>query len=70
MPTGYFAKVVDGVVEAVIRAEPEYVAGNPDLFLGNWVEVLEADHYPAIGWAWTDADRFIEPPPSPDLTAE
>ena len=70
MPTGYFAKVVDGVVEAVIKAEPEYIAANPEFFPENWVEVLDINHYPAIGWAWTEVDGFIEPPPSPDLTAE
>tara|TARA_R110000868_G_scaffold56712_6_gene175469 strand:- start:3932 stop:4138 length:207 start_codon:yes stop_codon:yes gene_type:complete len=66
MSTGYFARVVDGIVDAVIRAEPEYVLANPSLFPDNWVEVPDMDHYPGIGWTWTEADGFVEPPP-PDI---
>ena len=69
MPTGYFAKVVDGIVEAVIRAEPEYVAANPDFFPENWVEVPSMDQYPAIGYTWNDVDGFVAPP-TPDILVE
>ena len=69
MPTGYFAKVVDGIVEAVIRAEPEYIAANPILFPDNWVEVPNMDQYPAIGYIWTQDCGFVPPPP-PDITVE
>jgi len=62
MSTGYFARVVDGIVDAVIRAEPEYVAENPILFPDNWVEVPDMDHYPGIGWTWTEATGFVAPP--------
>lgn len=62
MSTGYFAKVVDGIVEAVIRAEPEYIAANPDFFPENWVEVPDMDQYPAIGYTWTQDGGFVAPP--------
>lgn len=62
MSTGYFAKVVDGIVEAVIRAEPEYIAENPTLFPENWVEVPDMDQYPAIGYSWNEVDGFVPPP--------
>jgi hypothetical protein len=61
MSSGYFAKVVDGIVDAVIRAEPEFIASNPDLFPDNWVEVPDMENYPAIGWTWTEAEGFISP---------
>lgn len=69
MSTGYFAKVVDGIVEAVIRAEPEYIAENPTLFPENWVEVPDMDQYPAIGYSWNEVDGFVAPPP-PDIPVE
>lgn len=65
MSTGYFARVVDGIVDAVIRADPWFVAENPILFPENWVEVPDMDHYPATGWTWTWEDGFA--PPIPDL---
>lgn len=62
MSTGYFARVVDGIVDAVIRAEPEFLAENPTLFPDNWVEVPDMDHYPAIGYTWNEVDGFMPPP--------
>jgi phage tail protein X len=62
MSTGYFARVVDGIVDAVIRAEPEFISSNPILFQDNWVEVPDMESYPAIGWTWNFEDGFTSPP--------
>ncbi len=62
MSTGYFARVVDGIVDAVIKADPWFVAENPILFSENWIEVPDMDHYPAMGWSWTLENGFTPPP--------
>jgi hypothetical protein len=62
MSTGYFAQVTDGVVSDVRRVTAERIEQNPDLYPGNWVEVLDMDHYPALGWVWT-AESGLQPPP-------
>jgi len=62
MSTGYFARVVDGIVDAVIKADPWFISENPILFPENWVEVPDMDHYPAMGWTWTWEDGFTPPP--------
>lgn len=72
MSTGYFARVVNGVVDSVIRAEPEYIAANLILFPDDWIEVPDMDHYPAVGWTWNETDGFVAPPapPEPDIPVE
>lgn len=67
MSTGYFARVVDGIVDAVIRAEPEFIAENPILFPDTWVEVPNMESYPAIGYSWTEIDGFMPPPVNLDV---
>lgn len=62
MSTGYFAQVTDGVVSAVRRVSAERIAEYPDLYPGNWVEVINMDQYPAVGWTWTEISGFQPPP--------
>ncbi len=63
MSTGYFAQVINGVVEAVIRAEPDYIAANPDFYPPEiWIEVPDMAEYPAIGWTYTPEGGFQPPP--------
>lgn len=69
MSSGYFAEVVDGVVCAVIRADADFIASNPNLFSGTLVEVPDMANYPAIGWTWTETGGFTDPSP-PDSMVE
>jgi len=61
MSTGYFAQVTDGVVSDVRRVTAERIEQNPDLYPGNWVEVLDMSQYPALGWTWTETLGFQPP---------
>lgn len=61
MSTGYFAQVSDGIVTDIRRVTAERIAENPDLYPGNWVEIVDMSEYPAIGWAWTVALGFVRP---------
>lgn len=69
MTTGYFAQVADGVVTDVRRVTAQRIAENPDLYPGQWVEVLDMAQYPAIGWTWT-ADAGLQPPPPDEALPE
>lgn len=62
MATGYCAQVTDGVVTDVRRVDPARIAQYPYLYPGTWVEVVDMDQYPAIGWSWT-TDAGFQPPP-------
>lgn len=61
MSTGYFAQVSDGIVTDIRRVTAERIAENPDLYPGDWVEIVDMNEYPAIGWAWTGALGFVRP---------
>ncbi len=61
MSTGYFAQVTDGIVTDIRRVTAERIAENPDLYPGDWVEIVDMSEYPAIGWAWTGPLGFIRP---------
>lgn len=62
MTTGYFAQVsADGFVTDVRSVTAERIAEHPDLYPGNWVEVVTMDQYPAIGWVWSETTGFYEP---------
>ena len=61
MSTGYFAQVTDGIVTDIRRVTAERIAENPDLYPGDWVEIVDMGEYPAIGWAWTGALGFVRP---------
>jgi hypothetical protein len=61
MATDYFAQVTQGIVSDVRRVTAERIAENPDLYPGVWIDVPDMDHYPAIGWTWTEADGFQPP---------
>jgi hypothetical protein len=61
MSTGYFAQITYGVVTDVRKTTREYIAANPDLYLGLWVEVQDMDQYPAIGWTLTLEGGFEAP---------
>lgn len=65
MPTGYFAQITDGAVTDVRRVDQAFMAENPALYPGLWVEVTSMDQYPAIGWAWTAGGGFT-PPDDPE----
>ena len=56
MATDYFAQVTQGIVSDVRRVTAERIAENPDLYPGVWIDVPDMDHYPAIGWTWTEAE--------------
>lgn len=61
MSTGYYAQVIDGIVVAVIRAEPDFMTGNPDFPPDMWVEVPDMAEYPGIGWTYTPEGGFQPP---------
>lgn len=65
MPTGYFAKVTEGVVTDVRRTTKEYIDLNKDLYTGTWVEVDNMSNYPSIGFLFDDKLGFIKPKPFP-----
>jgi hypothetical protein len=65
MATGYFAEVVDGIVTAVIKATPDFIASYSNLSPSTWVEVLDMESYPGIGYTWDGANGFQSPPQEP-----
>ena len=57
----YHAKVENGFVTDVRRVTVQRILENPDLYPGQWVEVMSMDQYPAVGWTWT-AETGFQPP--------
>ena len=62
MSTGYFAQVAAGVVTDVRRVTQQRIDENPDLYPGDWVEVLDMTQYPAIGWNYDPVNGLTAPP--------
>jgi hypothetical protein len=62
MATEYFARVEAGIVIDVRRVTPDFLAANPDLYPGEWVQVASMDQYPAVGWSWDAESGFTSPP--------
>jgi hypothetical protein len=59
----YFAQVTDGVVTDVHVVTAEFMAANPDRYLGTWVETfigVAGKTYAGIGFTWNGTD-FVPP---------
>ena len=64
----YFAQVVDGVVTNVEVVTAEFIAANPDLYQGDWIETFKdvtGKTYAGIGYLWDGTDFSL--PPIPNL---
>lgn len=62
--TQYFAQVVDGVVDNVRVVTAQFMADNPELYEGEWIETfigVEGKTYAGIGYIWNGTD-FVPPP--------
>ena len=60
----YFAHVVDGVVVDVHVVTAEFIAANPDLYQGNWIETFRdvaGKTYAGIGYVWNGTDFSLPP---------
>jgi hypothetical protein len=59
----YFAQVIDGVVTHVAVVTTEFMAANPERYLGTWHETfidVEGKTYAGIGYTWDGTD-FVPP---------
>ena len=63
--TGYFAQIDDGVVLQVRKVTAERIAEFPDLYPGEWAEVLDMNEYPAPGYLFDETHRFRPSQPFP-----
>lgn len=54
--------MTDGIVTDVRRVTQQRIVENPDLYLGDWVEVSDMVQYPAIGWNYDPVNGFTAPP--------
>ena len=64
----YFAKVLNGVVEKVINAEPSFFDTFVDDSPGDWIQTYKdrskRKHYAAVGYSYDQIkDAFIPPQP-------
>jgi len=61
----YFAQIdAENIVIDVRVVSPEYMAQNPDLYTGQWVQTyigVAEKTYAAIGYTWNGTD-FVAPP--------
>ena len=66
----YFAKVVDGIVEKVLVAEPEFFDTYVEEPAGIWIETFQdgslRKHSASVGFSYdSNTDAFIPPKPFP-----
>jgi len=59
----YWALIEGGVVMQVRKAEHDYVAANPHIYQGVWIEVQNPQQYPAQGWTYAEGFGFRPPKP-------
>ena len=60
----YFAQVTNGVVTNVVVATTEFMAENPERYLGEYIETfldVPGKTYAGIGYLWNGTD-FVLPP--------
>ena len=55
----YFAQVTDGIVTNVAVVTAEFMAANPERYLGEWIETFfdtAGKTYAGIGYTWNGTD--------------
>jgi hypothetical protein len=65
MSATYFAQVTDGVVTDVRAVTAEFMADNPERYLGIWIETfigVQGKTYAGIGYTWNGVN-FVSPQP-------
>ena len=59
----YFAQITNGIVTNVAVVTAEFMAENPNRYLGEWIETFfntEGKTYAGIGYTWNGVD-FVAP---------
>jgi hypothetical protein len=70
----YFAQLNDNnIVTSVHVVTAEFMAANPDRYLGTWVETFfdtVGKTYAGIGYTYDEATQDFVAPPSPEVESE